>query len=132
MLSVESLKVEALFSRIAQENTVPPISPEVGVSEDRPKMKPEDRAVEIIEKKREFQSDREKQVYDVIQDLRKTIVEMSNSIYQMKLTDSQVAEISEKCLTTLSDYVGDVTTERVKQIAQDLLLVEAKLKGAGK
>lgn len=131
MLSVESLKVDALFTRVSQEQAAP-ISPNKGVSEDRPRMKPEERAVEIIEKKREFQSEREKQVYDVIQALRKTIVEMANSIYQMKLTDSQVAEISEKCLATLSDYVGDVTTERVKQIAQDLLLVEAKLKGAGK
>lgn len=125
MLSIENLKIDTLFTRVSQKSEAPPISPEVGVSEDRPRLAPEDRAVEIIEKKREFQTDREKQVYDVIQDLRKTIVQMAEAIYQMKLTDSQVAELAEKCLTTLSDYTSDVTTERVKQIAQDLLLKEA-------
>lgn len=131
MISLENLKIDAIFTRIAQsepKEAVPPISRDKGVSENRPRLAPEDRAVEIIEKKREFQSEREKQVYDVILDLRKTIVEMSNAIYQMKLTDSQVAEIAEKVLTTLNDYLGEVTTERVKQIAQDLLLKEAKKK----
>lgn len=125
MLSIEEIKIDALFMRVAQQNNPPPISSDKGVSEERPRVAPEDRAVEIIEKKREFQTEREKQVYDVIQDLRKTVVNMADAIYQMKLTDSQVAELAEKCLTTLSDYTSDVTTERVKQIAQDLLLKEA-------
>lgn len=130
MNSVESLKLDVLFARVAQKEPglIPPISDKLGVSPERPTSPPEQRAVEIVEKKREFQSDREKQVYDVIQGLRRTIVEMADSIYQMKLTDSQVAEMAEKCLSTLSDYVGDITTERVKQIAQDLLLKEAKKK----
>lgn len=135
--NVEDLKIDAIFRRIAQAEPqipaqAPPISKQDGASENKPKMAPEDRAVEIVQKKREFQSDREKQVYDVIMHLRKTIVEMADAIYQMKLTDSQVAEIAEKILVTLSDYTSEVTIERVKQIGQDLLLKEARKQNLSK
>jgi hypothetical protein len=68
------------------------------------------------------QLDRQQAVRAALQKLRQLIVELSNSIYQMQLTEEQVSELADKMVYQLADSMNDITIERVKEIANDLLL----------
>jgi hypothetical protein len=71
------------------------------------------------------QGDRRSEVREVISQLSQLIRALSQSIFQIELKDDQVKELAQKVLQELTKTVGDVTTERVKQIAGDFLIVEA-------
>jgi len=119
MNSVEELKINLLFPRaqsIPQQKTQ-----EFGAN-----LPPEERADLVLEVDRPPTTTRERQVYDDIQDLKTMLAEMSYSIYQMKLTENQLAELAEKILVQISDYISEVTIGRVSDIARDLLMKEAK------
>lgn len=72
------------------------------------------------------QGQREQQVHQVIEQMHTLIVQMAESIWQIKLTEDQVRELALKMLTQLSDSVKDITIERVKDIARDLIQEETK------
>ena len=74
---------------------------------------------------------REQQVRQAVQALHALIVEMAKSIYQVQLTDDVVKELATKMIHQLSEAMNDVTVERVKDIASDLL-VEVGGKGGKK
>ena len=67
---------------------------------------------------------REQKVRQVIQQLRQLLADMADAIYEMRLTDNQVSELASKMLVQLGEAVQEITVERVKDIANDLLLEE--------
>lgn len=66
--------------------------------------------------------DRQQAVRGSLQKLRQLIVELAENIYQMQLTEEQVSELADKMVYQLADAMNDITIERVKEIANDLLL----------
>ena len=66
--------------------------------------------------------DRQQAVRGSLQKLRQLIVELAQNIYQMQLTEEQVSELADKMVYQLSDAMNEITIERVKEIANDLLL----------
>lgn len=73
----------------------------------------------------EEQTDRRSQVREVISQLNQLVQALSRSLFQIELKEDQVKELSQKILQELTKTVGEITTERVKQIAGDFLVVEA-------
>lgn len=65
---------------------------------------------------------RSAQVKECVERLRQALAGAIDSIYQMKLTEPQLAELTEKVLVNLSDEISAVTLERVKDIANELLV----------
>lgn len=66
--------------------------------------------------------DRQQAVRGSLQKLRQLIVELAQNIYQMQLTEEQVSELADKMVYQLADAMNDITVDRVKEIANDLLL----------
>jgi hypothetical protein len=66
--------------------------------------------------------DRQQAVRSSLQKLRQLIVELAMTIYGMQLTEEQVSELADKMVKQLSESMNDITIERVKDLANDLLL----------
>jgi len=66
-------------------------------------------------------SNREDEVRAAIQSMKGAVVEVAKTIYQIPLTEEQVSDISSRLIQTLSDSVNDITVDRVKEIAHDLI-----------
>jgi hypothetical protein len=69
---------------------------------------------------------REEQVKQSIGELSTYINEVAKAVYQMQLTQNQSQEITTKIVTMISDYISNITVERVKNIAEQFMKVEAK------
>lgn len=69
---------------------------------------------------------REEQVKESVGNLSNYLNEVAKSVYQMQLTQNQLQEITTKAVTMISDYVSNITVERVKNIAEQFMKVEAK------
>jgi hypothetical protein len=68
------------------------------------------------------QIDRQQAVRGVIQELRQLIVLIAHHIWQMKLTEEQVSTLADRMIYQIADEVNEITVERVKELANDLLL----------
>lgn len=141
-------KIFQVWLRKAQENTPPaPIVQEKSVKEVAAEPMPEeinptttiDQAQNIVNeaqpaeeiKQEEMEkpaagADREEQVKQSIGELSTYINEVAKAVYQMQLTQNQSQEITTKIVTMISDYVSNITVERVKNIAEQFMKVEAK------
>ena len=64
---------------------------------------------------------RAQQVKDAIRKLSDVINEVTVAVYQMKLTDAQIQELTNKLTVSISDTISDITIERVKDIAPEIL-----------
>ena len=71
-------------------------------------------------------ANREEQVKQSIGELSTYINEVAKAVYQMQLTQNQSQEITTKIVTMISDYISNITVERVKNIAEQFMKVEAK------
>lgn len=71
-------------------------------------------------------ANREQQVKDSVGELAGHISAIANSVYQMNLTTNQSQELTTKVVTMISDYISNITVERVKNIAEEFMKVEAK------
>ena len=71
------------------------------------------------------QEDRRSEVRNVISQLCQLMQSLSQSIFQIDLKEDQVKELAQKVLQELTKHIGEITQERVKQIAGDFLVVEA-------
>jgi len=69
--------------------------------------------------------DRKQQVKTTIAQLYGLIQALAKSVYQMELKDDQIKELAQKVLQELSKTIGEVTTQRIEQIAGEYLIVEA-------
>ena len=68
---------------------------------------------------------RRQEVRNTIGQLYLLIQALARTIYQMELKDEQIRELAQKMLKTLATTIGDITNERVKQLAGEFLIVEA-------
>ena len=68
------------------------------------------------------QLERQQAVRGVIQELRQLIVLIAHHIWQMKLTEEQVSTLADRMIYQIADEINDITVERVKELANDLLL----------
>lgn len=66
--------------------------------------------------------ERQQALRSVIQELRRVIVGLADEIYQMPLTEEQVSELADKMLHQVAEAMNEITIERVKDIANDLLI----------
>jgi copper chaperone CopZ len=64
---------------------------------------------------------RAQQVKDAIKKLSDVINEVTIAVYQMKLTEAQIQELTNKLTVSISDTISDITIERVKDIAPEIL-----------
>jgi len=65
--------------------------------------------------------DRAQQVRESIEELSSQVDDLSVAIYQMKLTDPQLQELTNKVVKLISTTIADITNERVRDIAPDIL-----------
>ena len=86
-----------------------------------PEMMPEEPVVE-----ENPAQNREEEVKNTIKNLSEHVNEVAKSVYQMNLTTNQSQELTTKIVTMISDYISSITVERVKNIAEEFLKVEAK------
>jgi len=69
-------------------------------------------------------TDRAEQVRKSIEELSSQVDDLGVAIYQMKLTDPQLQELTNKVVKLISTTVADITNERVRDIAPDILGAE--------
>lgn len=105
MLTVEERKIALLFPRAQQAPAPAPAQPQA-----------------VPQEKIDQNLERQQAVRASIQKLRQLIVELAMTIYGMQLTEQQVSELADKMVKQLSDAMNDITIERVKDLANDLLL----------
>jgi hypothetical protein len=75
-----------------------------------------------VEGEEEEQLERQQAVRGVIQELRQLIVLIAHHIWQMKLTEEQVSTLADRMIYQIADEINEITVERVKELANDLLL----------
>lgn len=128
----EQVKLALLFpnAQIAPEQTIAPMqaAQPAAVAE-----KPVPKAVDNVDQASDVEGDTDEQlerqqaVRGVIQQLRQLIVLIAHNIWQMKLTEEQVSSLADRMIYQIADEINEITVERVKDIANDLLLgVEEK------
>jgi len=66
-------------------------------------------------------SGRETEVRQALENLRNSILELGQRIYEIPLTEEQVKDIGERMLQTFSDRVNEITVDRVIDIGHDLI-----------
>lgn len=107
--TIEEAKVELIVKAQVPAPAPAPAAPQ-------PQQVPEQQSQE------QLTLDRQQAVRGSLQKLRQLIVELAQNIYQMQLTEEQVSELADKMVYQLADSMNDITIERVKEVANDLLL----------
>ena len=110
--TIEEAKVDMIVNAQIPAPAPAPAQPPAGAPE-MPQEQPDEGQLAL---------DRQQAVRGSLQKLRQLIVELAQNIYQMQLTEEQVSELADKMVYQLADAMNDITVERVKEIANDLLL----------
>lgn len=96
----------------AQQSPTQPVPPSV---------QKVDKATDVTGEEDE-QLERQQAVRGVIQELRQLIVLLAHHIWQMKLTEEQVSVLADTIMNQIAQEINDITVDRVKELANDLLL----------